>query len=70
MRRDVWGVAKILMDALEPAKTSPSKDNFLELEYEDLCSDPLDTLRTITGSCGLRWTAGFERDRRACLARL
>jgi omega-hydroxy-beta-dihydromenaquinone-9 sulfotransferase len=53
---------KILMDAVESAKTSLSKDNFLELKYEDLCSDPLDTFGTVTEFCGLKWTAGFERE--------
>jgi omega-hydroxy-beta-dihydromenaquinone-9 sulfotransferase len=52
---------KILMDAMESAKTSLSKDNFLELKYEDLCSDPLDTVRTATEFCELEWTAEFER---------
>jgi omega-hydroxy-beta-dihydromenaquinone-9 sulfotransferase len=52
---------KILMDAMESAKTSLSKDNFLELKYEDLCSDPLDTVRTVTEFCELEWTAEFER---------
>ena len=53
---------KILMDAMESAKTSLSKDNFLELKYEDLCSDPLDTFRTVTEFCELKWTAEFERE--------
>jgi Sulfotransferase domain len=41
------------MDAMESAKTSRSKDTFLELKYEDLCSDPLDTFRTVTEFCEL-----------------
>lgn len=52
---------KILMDAMESAKTSLREDNFLELRYEDLCSDPLDTFRTVTEFCGLKWSAEFER---------
>jgi hypothetical protein len=60
-RRDVRGVAKILMDAMESAKTSRSKDTFLELKYEDLCSDPLDTFRTVTEFCEFTWTAEFEK---------
>jgi omega-hydroxy-beta-dihydromenaquinone-9 sulfotransferase len=53
---------KILMDAMESAKTSLNKDSFLELKYEDLCSDPLDTFRTVTEFCELKWTAEFERE--------
>jgi hypothetical protein len=69
-RRDVRGVAKILRAALESAKTSLGKDTFLDSKNEDLCSDPLDTLRTVTESCELKWTAECERDRKACLAHL
>ncbi len=53
---------KILMDAMESAKTSLSEDNFLELKYEDICSDLRDTFRTVTEFCGLKWTAEFERE--------
>ena len=53
---------KILMDAMESAKTSISKENFLELKYEDLCSDPLGTFRTVSAFCELEWTAEFERE--------
>ena len=53
---------KILMDAMESAKTSLSRDNFLELKYEDLCSDPLDTFKAVTEFCELEWTAEFERE--------
>jgi hypothetical protein len=49
------------MDAMESAKTSRSKDAFLELKYEDLWSDPLDTFRTVTEFCELTWTAEFEK---------
>ena len=53
---------KILMDAMESAKTLVSRDKFLELKYEDLCSDPLNTFRTVTEFCELKWTADFERE--------
>lgn len=53
---------KILIDAMESAKTSVSKDSFLELKYEDLCSNPLDTFRTVTEFCELKWVAEFERE--------
>jgi hypothetical protein len=60
-RLDVRGVAKILMNAVESAKSSRSKDAFLELKYEDLCSDPLDTFRTVSVFCELTGTAEFEK---------
>ena len=50
------------MDAMESAKTSRSKVTFLALKYEDLCSDPLDTFRTVTEFCELKWTAEFEKE--------
>lgn len=52
---------KILMDAMESAKTVLNKNNFLEIKYEDLCSDPLDTFRTVTEFCELTWTTDFEK---------
>lgn len=55
---------KVLMDVMESAKTSLRKENFLELKYEDLCSDPLDTFRTVTEFCELKWTAELGRDRK------
>ena len=55
---------KILMGAMEAAKASIDKNSFLELKYEDLCSDPLDTFRTAIEFCELEWTAGFERELR------
>jgi len=37
--------------------------NAVEIKYEDLCSDSLDTFRTVTGFFELKRTAEFERDR-------
>jgi omega-hydroxy-beta-dihydromenaquinone-9 sulfotransferase len=52
---------KILMDAMEKAKEAISNDNFLEVRYEDLCSDPIGQVRKVTQFCELEWPAGFER---------
>ena len=55
---------KILMDAMESAKGSVDSNNFLEVNYEDLCSNPINTFKKVTTFCGLEWTAGFERELR------
>jgi hypothetical protein len=54
---------RILTGVTGSAKTSLSKDSFLELKYEDLYSDPLNTSMTVTEFCELEWAAEFERDR-------
>src|SRR5215211_1604235 len=51
---------KILMDAMENAKTPLGGDNFLELKYEHLCSDPFNTLRKLIVFCELDWAEDFE----------
>ena len=53
---------KILMDAMESAKTLVSRDKFLELRYEDLCSDPFNIFKMVTEFCELKWMADFERE--------
>ena len=52
---------KILMDALEHARDSVDSEHFLEIRYEDLCSDPIDTLKKVTAFCGLEWKGDFEK---------
>jgi sulfotransferase family protein len=52
---------KILMDAIEDAKSSVDSDHFLEIRYEDLCSDPLNTVKKVSAFCGLEWTVDFQR---------
>ncbi len=52
---------KILMDAMEKAKNTVSSESFLEIRYEDLCSDPVGQFQKVTQFCELKWTAGFER---------
>ncbi len=55
---------KILMDAVENAKRSVDSSRFLEVRYEDLCSDPIDHFKHITEFCELKWTKGFEGELR------
>jgi hypothetical protein len=52
---------KLLMDSMEYAKTLVSDENFLELKYEQLCSDPLGVLGKITEFCHLDWTGDLEK---------
>jgi hypothetical protein len=49
------------MDAMERAKNAVSSERFLEIRYEDLCSDPLSQFQKVTQFCELEWTVGFER---------
>jgi omega-hydroxy-beta-dihydromenaquinone-9 sulfotransferase len=55
---------KILMDAMERAKNTVSSERFLEIRYEDLCSDPVGQFQKVTRFCELEWTVGFERQLR------
>ena len=52
---------KILMDAMEKAKSTVSTERFMEIKYEDLCSDPVHQFQKVTHFCGLEWTSSFER---------
>jgi hypothetical protein len=52
---------KILMDAMENAKTLVGDDSFLVLKYEQFCSNPFNTLRKLIEFCELDWTEDFER---------
>jgi hypothetical protein len=50
-----------LMDAMEKAKNTISSERFLEIRYENLCSDPIGQFQKVTQFCELEWTVGFER---------
>ena len=52
---------KILMDAMEKAKSTISSERFLEIRYENLCSDPVGQFQKVTQFCELEWTVDFER---------
>ena len=47
---------KILMDAHEKAKEKINNNNFLEIRYENLCADPVDTLKKAIEFCELDWS--------------
>jgi hypothetical protein len=52
---------KILMDAMENAKSTISSERFLEIRYENLCSDPVGQFQKVTQFCELEWRGNFER---------
>lgn len=56
---------KILMDALEKARSTLTTENYLDIRYEDLCADPVGTYRAAIAFSGLDWSSGFEREVRA-----
>lgn len=53
---------KILMDAMERAKRFVKSNDFIEIRYEDLCSDPINTLERVSAFCELEWTSGFDSE--------
>jgi len=51
---------KILLGAMDKAKSEAGAEQFLEVKYEDLCADPVGVFRQVTGFCGLESSAWFE----------
>jgi len=51
---------KILMDAMEMGRKLVHGDDFLEVKYEDLCAEPIEVFKKITGFCHLKWSREFE----------
>ncbi|MCD6131040.1 MAG: sulfotransferase, partial [Candidatus Hydrothermae bacterium] len=49
------------MDAFERAKQYVSKENYMEIKYEDLCSSPEDVFKKVLEFCELEYTSDFER---------
>jgi len=52
---------KILMSAHDKIKENLSSDNFLEIKYEDLCSDPLNILKNTIEFCELDWSEKLNK---------
>jgi hypothetical protein len=50
---------EILMAAQEQAKKVLAADELLEIRYEDLCADPMQTLKTAAQFCSLNWSSDF-----------
>jgi hypothetical protein len=53
---------KIQMDAMEVAKKHVDDRNFMEVKYEHLCQNPIDTLRETVEFCELDWSRKFEKN--------
>ena len=51
---------EILTEAMKTAKQLMPDDNFMEVEYERLCANPLDVFKQVVNFCELEWSAEFE----------
>lgn len=51
----------LMLEAVREAKQRLAKDRFLEVRYEDFCSDKLWTARSIAEFTGLGWTDRFAQ---------
>jgi len=51
---------EILMDAHQSARKTIPTGDFMEVRYEDLCLNPLETFQQAINFCGLGWTSNFE----------
>lgn len=51
---------KILMDAMEQIKTVVSRENFIEIKYEDLCSDPISVFKQVMEFSNLDVSVRFD----------
>jgi len=51
---------KILMDEMEKIKQIVPPENFLEIKYEDLCSDPSKIFKSVINFCGLKQSKKFD----------
>ena len=50
----------IYRDAIESSKLQLRDNNFYEVEYEDLCENPIDIYRSVVDFCDLKWSEKFE----------
>jgi len=51
---------KILMDSAEMAKTYVEANRIMEIQYEQLCAEPIPTMREVARFCELEWNEPFE----------
>lgn len=50
---------KILMDAVEKSKKYINENNFLEIQYEELCTSPISVFKKAADFCDLEWSKKF-----------
>lgn len=53
---------KILMDSIAEVRKHVDDRNFLEVQYESLCKDPINVFKDVVDFCELEWTGKFEKD--------
>lgn len=51
----------IYQEALEKGKKLINTENFVEVDYEIFCEQPLDVFKNVVDICGLNWTPDFEK---------
>ncbi len=52
---------KIAMEAVENGRKAIGRDQFFELRYETLLSDPVHTMKKVAEFAGLPWSSRFQR---------
>ncbi len=52
---------QILSEAMKQAKQSVKKSNFREIDYDDLCADPMRIYQEVVDFCELDWGSDFAR---------
>jgi len=52
---------KLLMDAFEEARLCVDQDQYLEINYEELCASPIAVMQEVTRFCDLPWSERFAR---------
>ena len=50
----------IFMDTLKEAKKFINETDFLEVNYEELCSSPIEIFKKVVEFCALEWSRNFE----------
>ena len=50
---------KIFAEAMKTAKRLVHEDNFMEVQYERLCAEPLEVFKQVTKFCELEWSVKF-----------
>lgn len=51
---------KLLIESIDKASKDLDHSQFLQIKYEDLMSNPVDTFKDVTDFCELKWTNDFE----------
>ncbi len=52
---------KILMDRMNEVRKQLNNTNFMEIKYEELCSNKLDIFKNVVNFCDLDWDLNFEK---------